>query len=595
MANTSIDLVGLDFNSIKSNLKNYLKNNTAFKDVDFEGSNISVLVDLLSYNTYLNSFYTNMVASEMFIDTASLRDSIVSHAKSLNYTPRSFVSSSANVSITISPTSSTNSVVIPKGTSFTSRVGSNTFTFTTNETLVLTNPNNNVFTSNITLYEGNYVTDSFVMNYSNASQRFVMSNPTIDTSSLTVTVIEDNGGVTINYTKSSSLVGMTSISNNYFVEAAENQQYELKFGDNVFGRKPKDGSIVIAEYRISSGELPNGASSFINDGTIDTHANVSVATLSNASGGAINESIESIRYNAPRSFQVQNRAVTAYDYETILKANFAEIESISAYGGESLVPPQFGKVFISVDVANADGTPENRITAFSDFIKDKTPLSIDVVFVNPDFLYAEIVSEVKYNVNVTSKLSNDIKSLVMSKISTYNVNNLNGFKKTIYYSKLVKDIDASDSSIVSNDTNIRAIKKISPELNSSQSYEIDFGFRLKQETGVDIRTEERHYGHTIRTTAFTFNGYRSIIVDDTVGNLYIAKLTSNIIDLERVIGTVDYQNGILIVNNLNVQAYEGSAIKFYALPYSKDFASNKNVILSIADEDITVSVVPVKV
>lgn len=595
MANTSIDLVGLDFNSIKSNLKNYLKNNTAFKDVDFEGSNISVLVDLLSYNTYLNSFYTNMVASEMFIDTASLRDSIVSHAKSLNYTPRSFVSSSANVSITISPTSSTNSVVIPKGTSFTSRVGSNTFTFTTNETLVLTNPNNNVFTSNITLYEGNYITDSFVMNYSNTSQRFVMSNPTIDTSSLTVTVIEDNGGVTINYTKSSSLVGMTSISNNYFVEAAENQQYELKFGDNVFGRKPKDGSIVIAEYRISSGELPNGASSFINDGTIDTHANVSVATLSNASGGAINESIESIRYNAPRSFQVQNRAVTAYDYETILKANFAEIESISAYGGESLVPPQFGKVFISVDVANADGTPENRITAFSDFIKDKTPLSIDVVFVNPDFLYAEIVSEVKYNVNVTSKLSNDIKSLVMSKISTYNVNNLNGFKKTIYYSKLVKDIDASDSSIVSNDTNIRAIKKISPELNSSQSYEIDFGFRLKQETGVDIRTEERHYGHTIRTTAFTFNGYRSIIVDDTVGNLYIAKLTSNIIDLERVIGTVDYQNGILIVNNLNVQAYEGSAIKFYALPYSKDFASNKNVILSIADEDITVSVVPVKV
>lgn len=595
MANTSIDLVGLDFNSIKSNLKNYLKNNTAFKDVDFEGSNISVLVDLLSYNTYLNSFYTNMVASEMFIDTASLRDSIVSHAKSLNYTPRSFVSSSANVSITISPTSSTNSVVIPKGTSFTSRVGSNTFTFTTNETLVLTNPNNNVFTSNITLYEGNYITDSFVMNYSNTSQRFVMSNPTIDTSSLTVTVIEDNGGVTINYTKSSSLVGMTSISNNYFVEAAENQQYELKFGDNVFGRKPKDGSIVIAEYRISSGELPNGASSFINDGTIDTHANVSVATLSNASGGAINESIESIRYNAPRSFQVQNRAVTAYDYETILKANFAEIESISAYGGESLVPPQFGKVFISVDVANADGTPENRITAFSDFIKDKTPLSIDVVFVNPDFLYAEIVSEVKYNVNVTSKLSNDIKSLVMSKISTYNVNNLNGFKKTIYYSKLVKDIDASDSSIVSNDTNIRAIKKISPELNSSQSYEIDFGFRLKQETGVDIRTEERHYGHTIRTTAFTFNGYRSIIVDDTVGNLYIAKLTSNIIDLERVIGTIDYQNGILIVNNLNVQAYEGSAIKFYALPYSKDFASNKNVILSIADEDITVSVVPVKV
>ncbi|NDB29851.1 hypothetical protein EB151_09925, partial [archaeon] len=330
MANTSIDLVGLDFNSIKTNLKTYLKNNTAFKDVDFEGSNISVLIDLLSYNTYLNSFYTNMVASEMFLDTAALRDSVVSHAKALNYTPRSFVSASANVTISISPTSSTNSVVIPKGTSFTSRVGSNTFTFTTNENLVLSNPNNNVFTSNLTIYEGSYLTDSFVMNYSNSSQRFVISNPTVDTSSISVTVIEDNGDNSINYSKATSLIGMTSVSNNYFIEAAENQQYEIKFGDNVFGRKPKDGSVIVAEYRTSSGELPNGASTFSNDGNIDGHSNVSVSTVSNASGGALNEPIESIRYNAPRAFQTQNRAVTASDYETILKSNFSDIQSISA-------------------------------------------------------------------------------------------------------------------------------------------------------------------------------------------------------------------------------------------------------------------------
>lgn len=595
MANTSIDLVGLDFNSIKTNLKTYLKNNTAFKDVDFEGSNISVLIDLLSYNTYLNSFYTNMVASEMFLDTAALRDSVVSHAKSLNYTPRSFVSASANVTISISPTSSTNSVVIPKGTSFTSRVGSNTFTFTTNENLVLSNPNNNVFTSNLTIYEGSYLTDSFVMNYSNSSQRFVISNPTVDTSSISVTVIEDNGDNNINYSKATSLIGMTSVSNNYFIEAAENQQYEIKFGDNVFGRKPKDGSVIVAEYRTSSGELPNGASTFSNDGNIDGHSNVSVSTVSNASGGALNEPIESIRYNAPRAFQTQNRAVTASDYETILKSNFSDIQSISAYGGESLVPPQFGKVFVSVDVVNADGTPENRIETFSKFIKDKTPLSIDVVFVNPDFIYAEIVTDVKYNINVTSKLSNDIKTLVMSKISSYNLNNLNGFKKTLYYSKLIKDIDSADSSIVSNNTKVRAIKKITPNLNVNQSYEINFGFPLIKETGVDLRVEEKHYGHTIKSSAFTFNGFRAIIIDDTNGNLYIAKLISNIIDLERHIGTVDYNNGIIIINNLNVSGFEGSAIKFYAVPLDKDFASTKNGILSIADEDITVSIIPVKV
>lgn len=594
MANTSIDLVGLDFNSIKTNLKTYLKNNTSFKDVNFEGSNIGVLIDLLAYNTYLNSFYTNMVASEMFIDTASLRDSVVSHAKSLNYTPRSFVSASANVTITISPSSSTNNVVMPKGTTFTSRLGSNTFTFSTNESLVLSNPNNNVFTSNITIYEGSYITDSFVMNYSNTSQRFVLSNPTIDTGSLSVIVIEDNGDANVSYTKTTSLVGMKSVSNNYFIEAAENQQYELRFGDGVFGRKPKDGAVIVAEYRTSSGELPNGSSIFVNDGSIDSHSNVSITTTANASGGAINETIESIRYNAPRAFQTQNRAVTASDYETILKANFSDIQSISAYGGETLVPPQFGKVFISVDVINADGTPQNRIETFSSFIGDKTPLSIDVVFVDPDFLYAEIVSEVKYNVNLTSKSTNDIKSLILSKISNYNLNNLNGFKKTLFYSKLIKDIDDTDSSIVSNNTNIRAIKKYTPTLNTNQSFQIDFGFRLEKETGVDLRTEEIHYGHTIQTSVFILNGYRSIIIDDTIGSLYVAKLSANVIDLERLIGTIDYHNGILIINNLNVSGFEGSAIKFYAVPKEKDISSFKNVILSIADEDIKVTVSPVK-
>ena len=394
MANTSIDLVGLDFQTIKTNLKTYLKNNTAFKDVDFEGSNINTLVDLLSYNTYLNSFYTNMVASEMFIDTAQLRDSVVSHAKSLNYTPRSFVSASAEIGLTVTPSSPTTNIVIPKGTTFTSRVGSNTYTFSTSSNEVINTSNNGVFTANVMLYEGTYIADSFTMNYSNTSQRFVISNPTIDTGSVSVTVIEDGGSTTLAYTKTETLIGLTSLTRAYFVEAAENQQYEVRFGDNVFGRKPRDGSVIVVEYRTSSGELPNGASTFLNDGNIDTHANVSITTISSATGGAINETIESIRYNAPRNFQVQGRAVTATDYETILKANFGDIQSISAYGGEDLVPPQFGKVFISVDVQNADGTPANRIKTFGDFIKDKTPLTVDVVFVDPQFMYVKIVSDI---------------------------------------------------------------------------------------------------------------------------------------------------------------------------------------------------------
>ena len=594
MANTSIDLVGLDFNTIKTNLKNYLKNNTAFKDLDFEGSNINVLIDLLSYNTYLNSFYTNMVASEMFLDTAALRDSVVSHAKTLNYTPRSFVSAKADITISISPSTAQSSIVIPKGTTFTSRVGSNTFTFSTDSNLVLNQPNNNVFTTNLEIYEGSYVTDTFIMNYSNSSQRFVMSNPTVDTRSIALTVIEDNGDNSIDYVKTETLIGISSSSNVYFIEASENQQYEIKFGDGIYGRKPKNGSVIVSQYRISSGELPNGASIFINDGNIDNHSNVSITTINNASGGAINESIESIRYNAPRSFQTQGRAVTSNDYENLLKANFSEIENISAYGGETLIPPQFGKVFISVDVVNADGTPENRKKTYYDFIKDKTPLSIDPVFVDPDFMYVSIVSNVKYNVNVTTKLSNDIKTLVLSKISSFNLNNLNGFKKTLFFSKLIKEIDSSDLSIVGNDTIIKAIKIITPN-STPTSYEINFGFSLESETGVLINTSEYHYGHTIQSTAFTYNGQRCILVDDTRGNLYIGKITGGIVEISRLTGTVDYTNGIIILQDFSVSDYEGTGLKIYARSKSSDFSSSKNTILTINENDIFVNIIPIKV
>lgn len=596
MANTSIDLVGLDFQTIKTNLKTYLKNNSAFKDVDFEGSNINTLIDLLSYNTYLNSFYTNMVASEMFIDTAQLRDSVISHAKSLNYTPRSFVSASAEIALSITPTISTNNVVIPKGTTFTSRVGSNTFTFSTSETEVISLSSNGVFSSNVMLYEGSYIADSFTVNSSNTSQRFVLSNPTIDVSSISVTVVEDGGSTSLAYTKTETLLGIGSTTRAYFVEAAENQQYEIRFGDGVFGRKPKDGAVVIAEYRTSSGELPNGASTFRNDGNIDTHANVSISTISNAAGGAINESIESIRYNAPRNFQVQGRAVTKSDYETILKANFSDIQSISAYGGETVDPPQFGKVIISVDVQNADGTPENRIKAFYDFIKDKTPVTIDVVFVNPQFMYAEVTTNVKYNVNATSKLSGDIKSLVTAAISQYSINNLEGFNKTLYYSKLTEAINAADPSIISNNTDVTAVFYVSVPNNVPLSFTLNYNFELLQESGVNLITPEKHYGHSVTTAPFTYLGNRSIIVDDTLGTLYLAKYVGSVVEVIKPIGSVNYTKGILNINNLTVESTENpNGMVFYVRSKDKDFSSTQNKILKIRENRIRVTAIPVKV
>lgn len=594
MANTSIDLVGLDFSSLKSNLKNFLKTNTQFKDVDFEGSNINVLLDLLAYNTYLNGYYTNMVASEMFLDSAQMRDSIISHAKELNYLPRSFISAKAKITVDITPSTAVSSVAIPKFTSFTSRLGSSTYTFSTNETIVLTTSNNGVFSLTTDVFEGSVVTDTFVVDNSNTSQRFVLSNQTVDTSQIEVLVYEDGGSTQLTFTQAYGLIGVKNSSQVFFVQAAENSQYELLFGDSVFGRRPKSGSYVVAKYRATSGELPNGASTFVVDGPIDGHVNVSVETISAAAGGSVAETIESIKFNAPRSFQTQDRAVTASDYETLLKSRFADIQTISVYGGEEADPPQFGKVFISVDVADADGAPETRKQAYLDYIQTKTPLTINVDFVDPEFMYVRVNTSVLYNVNNTTKTYADIKSLIQAGISGYNLNSLSDFKSTLFISELSNAIDQSDNSIVSNDTQIKLVRRLIIPTGTSTNIVTTFDNPLQTETGVKLKTDEVHYGHTITSTTFTINNIPCILVDDSLGALYVATEEANAVDVLRQVGTVDYTTGKVTINALTVDSYAGNYIELRAVPHTQNVSSKKNTILLIDDYDVEVNVVGIK-
>jgi hypothetical protein len=594
MANTNIDLVGLDFTSLKNNLKTFLKNNTSFKDLDYEGSNINVLLDVLAYNSYLNAFYTNMVASEMFLDSAQLRDSIVSHAKELNYVPRSFVSAKATIDITVTPAGNTSSVFIPKNTSFTSRVGSNTFTFVTNDSYV-TAANGASFVQRLDLYEGSIKTESFVINYSNTSQRFVLSNPTIDTASLEVAVYEDNGQTTLVYTRAATLYNLNETSRVFFIQAAQNQQYEIIFGDGVFGRKPKDGSTFVAKYRACSGELPNGARVFDVDGPIDGHSNVVVTTIDEASGGAVAESIESIRFNAPRSFQAQNRAVTATDYETLLKSQFSDIQSISVYGGEDSDPPQYGKVFISVDVAQADGAPELRKKAYLDFIKDKTPLSMQVNFIDPLFLYASVETTVQFDVNMTTKTTNDIETLVKAAISNYNITKLSNFKKTLYYSQLVNAIDRADPSIVSNDTVVKMIARVTPPTNVPYPFTVSINNQVVAEEGKKLEVDETHYGHGLTSSFFTYEGSRCSLVDDSLGNIHIALQEGETIRIIKKVGTIDYTKGRVVVEEtFEVSAYEGNFLELIFKTVSKNLETKNNAILSIDNLDVNVTAVGVK-
>ena len=591
-ANSSIVLSNLDFDTLKNTLKGYLKTQDKFKDYDFEGSNISVLLDLLSYNTYHNSFYLNMVGNEMFIDSAVLRDSVVSHAKELNYVPRSFKSAEAVIDLTVTTNQiSKGSILIPKGTTFTSSFFNRTFTFSIDENIILKDQrlvnNQAIFTgSNIKLYEGIYVTDTYVYT-TNQSQRFIISNKNVDISSLSVTVLEDSGAVSKVYKRALSLFDLDSSSQVYFVQAAEGDSYEVVFGDGVSGRKPKNNSVVLIEYRISNGELPNGCNAFTPDTTIDGEPNITVFTVDQARGGSVSESIESIRFNAPRYFTAQERAITAEDYESLLTINFPEINAVTAFGGEDLNPPQYGKVFIAVDLIDVDGLPEIKKQDYFKFIRPRSPVSIEPVFIDPEYTYLSINSIIKYNVNTTRLTSDDVKTIVTSAILDYAENNLNNFNKTFRYSQLVNIIDTSQASVISNDTDFKLIKLITaPELDKFLTFDIDFNVPLR------VVYDQVLSNFCVTSTEFIYKGLSAVIRDDGNGTLFA--VSSNTETFIEEIGSIDYETGLLQFADFKIDSLLTTNIKVYVTPKDRDVTTLNNVILNILDEDISIAVEQVR-
>jgi len=591
MSTPNINLTSLDFADIKNNLKTYLRSQSIFKDYDFEGSNMSVILDVLSYNTYMNNFYLNMVGSEMFLDTAQQRDSAVLKAKELNYLPRSFRSAYANVNLKIVSNNVNKAILtIPKGTSFTGKYGSNNYTFVTDENIVVTvGANNTFYANNILLYEGAYYSDTFAVNYSQEPQKFVISSPRVDTTSVSVVSIENSGANVIPYQFSSTLLDLKTTSPVFFLQGTENSQYQIYFGDNTVGRKPADGAVVVAEYRIPNGELPNGINVFSPDGPIDGQQNITVTVNQAAIGGAINETTESIQYYAPLSFATQDRAVTVTDYESLLKINFPEIKAISVYGGDQLTPPQYGKVFISLAIENVDGLPDSKLQAYTDFIKPRTGVTITPVFVLPEYLYIRVTSTVKYNINKTSLSPNDITALVISKIQEFNFNNLDDFKSTLYYSNLVEAIDATDQSIVSNQTVADAFKKILPKIGVGQNITVNFNLELDNTIPPIPVTHQQGQQHAVTSSQFVFDNKTVEIEDDSQGNLRLVTVVGTEHRTLYNIGTVNYDTGVIQLNNLVVSSYFGDSIRIYVKPRNKDFASVTNTILSISTDEIYIT------
>lgn len=601
MANNSIALATLDFESIKENLKSHMRSQQIFKDYDFEGSNISAILNVLAYNTALNGHYANMLASESFLDSAQLRSSIVSHAKELNYRPRSARSSKATIKLFVEQNN--NSVLtIPKGTTFTALYNFQTFSFSTDSVKVYfaaLDPASGTYkfeTDEFDIYEGFYVTETFVVDYANETARYILSNPMIDTTSLVVNSIEDAGASTINYTLSDTLLGLNKTSTKYFLQATETDKYEIIFGDDILGRKPKDGAVIQVQYRISTGSLPNGATVFSIDSDITTDklGRIKVATITKSLGGDFAETDASIKYNAPRHFQTQERAVSDTDYEDLFKSYYPEIDAISVYGGENTNPPQYGKVFIALSIAGIDGIPQSKTQEYYNFIRPKMVGPIQPVFVNPTYLYCRIDTNVKYNLNVTTLKPEEIRLLVSAAIAKYNVDQLNDFNATLYNSRFARVIDDAHSSIVTNETEYRIYKKITPTLGVVQNIDISYGLGLRNDVPEIATTHSTTELRTVFSSPFVYNNDTVIIEDDGVGGLRLMTASGTNFTKVKDCGTVDYVKGTMQITNLQVDKYDGSSIRLYALPASRTITSARNDIFKIELDEVVINVETVR-
>lgn len=596
MANTTLDLVSLDFEAVKSSFKTFLRTQDLFKDYDFEGSDLNVLLDLLAINTQKNGFYLNMALSEAFIDSAQLRTSILSHAKELNYVPRSARSARANVAVTFTANGASAPYVIQKGQSFAAAIKSSNYTFTIPETLTVASANT-TFTFTTDIFEGTFVKDTYIYDTLAVTKSFKITNQTVDLDSLIVNVYENGAVIADIYTRTTSLLDLDGSSKIFFVQTnAADGRYEVIFGDGVLGRAPVNGAVIVLDYRLSSGKPPNGASVFsINFDPTQPSGSVSelsgpVTILVNqaAQGGDTIEDIETTRFYAPRYFQTQERAVVPSDYSTLLLVRFPEIAAINVYGGENLTPPQFGKVVIAVDIANVTGLPLSKIDEYTSFLRPRMMLTEFPIFVAPEFTYLNIKTKVRYNINVTSETNSRIETLVRAALSDYNTDTLSNFNVRFLLSRVTRIIDDADPSIISNETEVELYKKVVPVNGTSQDIVMQFSQQLIDDLPPLDRSHNQNSEKVLRSTAFTFNGDLVTLEDDNNGLVRIVKLENNAYNTVIYVGRIDYNTGLVQLSDFKPDSFEGEALSVFVRPRSNDIKASLNTIMAIDHVDTTI-------
>ena len=591
-----IKTTDLDFQEISENLKTYLKGQDTFKDYDFEGSNINVLVDLLAYASHIGAVNTNIAASEMFLDSAQIRKNVVSRAKDLGFIPASEKASSAIVNIKASnirnadqTTPTENDMILPRGHNFTTVYDGVSYNFVCSDSVTPTRDNLDFTYSNVNLLQGQYVTDSYIFDSQIKNSKFVLSNARVDKSSLEVSV-NSNGSVS-KFTLSTDVSTITSSTKVFYTQENEEGFIEIYFGDGVLGQGLLDGDQISVTYIIVDDIHADNAKSFTMANAINGFTNVSITTTSPATGGAERESVESIKFKATKFYTSQNRLVTLNDYKAKVSEYYPNADAVAVWGGEDNDPPEYGKVFISLKPQNSD------YLSVAEKAEVQTKLNqLNMLTVRPEIVDAEIVKILlttvfKYNTNDTTLSKGELETIVRNSIVNFDNTNLNNFDSIFRHSNLVKDIDASNPAILSNITNVRLEKRKQIEIGKSEGLTVDFGNGFfhphdghnKASGGILTTTGFKVDGDSVNTYFFD---------DDGSGIIRRYSMQSGVrVFADLAAGTIDYTSGKISVNAIKFTSTVNSdtSIDFTVLPSSDDVVAIRGSLIDISVNDIKVT------
>ena len=591
MANSKLVVSDLDFNDIKRNLKTFLQSQSQFQDYDFEGSSLAILLDILSYNTHYMAYLANMATNELYLDSADIRNNIVSLAKMLGYTPSSPRAPKASINLVVNNGTGT-SITMAKGTVFTSTVEDTTYQYITNEDITTT-PLDGVYQfSDVTIYEGTLVKFKYSVDETDVDQRFIIPNANADTSTLKVSVQNSATDTTsATYSLASGYSGVKADSKVYFIQESNDGKFEVYFGDGVTGNKLSDGNIVILEYIVTNKTDSNGAKTFGLQGSVGGFTDVSITTNSVSQGGSEAEDDESVKFNAPLSFVAQDRAVTTTDYETLVKQIYPNALSVSAWGGEDDETPRYGIVKIGIKAASGSTLTETTKADIVNKLKPYNVASVRPEIVEPSITSLLLVVNAKYNKQSTAKSSETLKSEIIETLTNYSTNTLSSFDGVFRFSKITGLVDDVDSSILSNITTVKMRKEFTPTLASSTKYDIYFRNAIYNP----------HSGHSsvLSSTGFKVAGNNNemFLDDDGQGNVRVYYLVSGIKTIHNATqGTIDYSTGQITLNSLNVASISNirgatsSKIEITVVPNSNDVVPVRDQILEI---DVSNSIVNV--